>query len=106
MYVKMKEDDKIEQHFAETDRLVSELRAANVVCAQDPQFLSLVLLLSMPSSFDIVVTAITVMALTELTYEGVKSKLLNYHVNQRQVVTTSNPAPSMQQGTVMMSNEQ
>ena len=81
MYSKMKEEDKIEKHFAEMDRLVSELRAAKVVCAQDPQFLSLVLLLSMPPSFDTVVTAITVMTLTELTYEGVKAKLQNYNVN-------------------------
>ena len=40
----------------------------------------------MPPLFDNVVTAITVMNLSELTYEGVKAKLHNYSINQRQVV--------------------
>lgn len=77
--LRMKDDDKVENHFARLDNLIAELQLSGVELG-DQQLLSAILLLSMPSSYGPAVTALTISAKEDLVYESVKMKLKNHNL--------------------------
>ena len=86
--LKMSPNDKIEEHFARMDSVIAELKMAGVELG-DEQLVSSILFLSMPNNYDPAVTALTMSAREDLTYEGVKVKLRNHSLNLNRGGTSS-----------------
>lgn len=79
--LKFNELGNLEEHFVEFDRIVRDLKTAGA--KPDNTELICNLLLTMPSSFDNVITAIETMNSSELTMEFVKNRLLDAEVKRK-----------------------
>lgn len=79
---KMSDTDSIEAHFTNMDRIVNDLRSAGVEGINDEALVAVILLLSMPESFKPATTALTMLAITDLTPAHVKAKLTDFKISQ------------------------
>lgn len=92
MTLKLKEDDSLENHFREFDDVIRELKSvgvkleeADIVCH---------LLLSLPESYDAIVTALETIEAEKLTLDFIKGKLLDQEMKRKnnKIVHPCSPA--------------
>ena len=77
---KMSEDDSLESHLATMESIINDLRSAGVKGLEDEQLASIIILVSLPSSFESVFAAITMLAREELQLHLIKPKLVDHRI--------------------------
>lgn len=86
---KISENDKLENHLSTMENMVSDLTAAGVEGVADKRLISMIVLLSLPASYNWARTAITMMAKEELKLESVKNKLINHKISKEVLYSAS-----------------
>ena len=103
---KMKEDKKLENHLANMETIIADLRTAGVRGMEDEQLLSIIFLMSLPLSYGSAVTAITMMAKEDLRMESVKIRLINHKINQEVVASAAGPSTTQNNTTMLTATGQ
>ena len=70
------------------ERIIGDLRSAGVEGINDDTLVAIILLLSMPESYKSATTALTMLAITDLTPATIKAKLTDFKISQEATKST------------------